>query len=191
VASTTATATATTTIWTTRNLPALTYSFTSPVTILHTIPWTITVTSGASYDYSSWANQPRLSQAEITAIEARHRREAEARRARLQVADARAHQLLLSVLTGNEARSYIERGFFELRGSAGGWWRINRDGQAGNVDELAAPGGPRVASWCCHPPDHLPDADAHLAQLLQLVTDEDGFRRTGNRTPRYRLPAAA
>jgi hypothetical protein len=106
-----------------------------------------------------------------------------------QVADARAHQLLLSVLTAEETRSYLEHGFIELQGSAGGWWRIRRQGQAGNVDELEGPGGERVASWCCHPPGHLPDADAHLAQLLQLWTDEPGFRAVGNRTPRRRLPA--
>ena len=173
---------------TTVNWAPLTYNVASQTTTLYTVPWTITVTNGASYDYTSWVNQPpRPSRAERAAW----RREAETRRARLQVADARAHQLLLSVLTEEEARSYIERGFIEVRGSGGGWWRIHRDGQAGNVDELEAPGGARVASWCCHPPEHLPDADAHLAQLLHLATDEEGFRRTGNCTPRYRLPAAA
>jgi hypothetical protein len=40
----------------------------------------------------------------------------------------------------------------------------------------------REASYCCHPPDGLPDADAHVAQMLHLVTDEEGFRRTANLT---------
>lgn len=116
-------------------------------------------------------------------------REAEAGRHRRAAASVRARELLLSVLTEDEARSYTERGFFELQGSAGGWWRIRRDGQAGNIDELERPGGPRTATWCCHPPGGLPDPDAHLAQLLHLATDEPGFRQTGNRTPRRRLAA--
>ena len=124
------------------------------------------------------------------AQQAAWRRENEQRRAVLQVAGARASQLLLSVLSPAEAESYTRLGWFEVRGSGGGWWRIRRDGQAGNIEELERPGGPRIASWCCHPPGGLPDADAHLAQLLHLVTDEDGFRATGNRTPRRRLAAA-
>lgn len=132
---------------------------------------------------------PAMSQEDIDAILTRHRAEVEQAELARQVADARATQLLLSVLSKQEAASYTRDGFFEVQGSAGGWWRIRRNGQAGNVDELEQPGGKRIASWCCHPPGGLPDADAHLAQLLQLVTDEEGFRQTGNRTPRRRLLA--
>jgi hypothetical protein len=122
---------------------------------------------------------------------ARYRAEAAERRQQRARATARAHELLASVLDEEQARSYDRQGFFELRGSRGGWWRIRRDGQAGNIDELERSGGPRVATWCCHPPGGLPDADAHLAQLLHLTTDEDGFRATGNRTPRRQLAAVA
>ena len=38
-----------------------------------------------------------------------------------------------------------------------------------------------------HPPDSLPDADAHLAQMLALVTDEEKFLRVAN--CHYRRPA--
>lgn len=149
----------------------------------------ITVTTGGSYDYRSWNNQPTAEQL----AEQRRRRAAEAaeyeqRMARRMRAIARAEELLLSLLTEQQGRSYRELGWFELVGSAGGIFRINRRGQAGNVDELPAPGEDRIASWCCHPPGGFPDADAHIGQYLQLVTDEPEFRRIGNMTPRRRLP---
>jgi hypothetical protein len=49
-------------------------------------------------------------------------------------------------------------------------------------------GEERESSWCAHPPGGLPDADAHLAQMLHLITDEDGFMRVANR--HYQRPAA-
>jgi hypothetical protein len=131
-----------------------------------------------------------LPQAQIEQLVAEHQREAEKAAARRQVADARAHQLLLSLLDEIQAADYAQHGWFELRGSAGGWWRIRGAGQAGNVDELEASGGERIASWCCHPPGALPDADAYIAQMLHLAADEPGFRAAGNRTGR-RQPAAA
>ena len=170
----------------------LTYTTASvSTTLYYATPWTVTVTSGGNYDYTSWAN-PAPTPEQVAARRQREdalRAEYEQRQARRVTAIARAEELLLSVLSEVQARDYLHRRCFELRGSGGGWWRIRRDGQAGNVDELEQPGGARVASWCCHPPDGLPDPDAHLAQLLHLVTDEDGFRQTGNRTPRRRLPA--
>jgi hypothetical protein len=116
------------------------------------------------------------------------RRHAEQAKRRLRVTE-RAEALLLSLLDGAQARSYLEDGWFEVRGSAGGRFRINRRGQAGNVDELPAEGGHRIASYCIHPSGGFPDADAHAAQYLALVTDEPGFRAVANRTPRHRLPA--
>ena len=116
-----------------------------------------------------------------------HRAETERLQAARQVADARAHVLLLSLLTDDQAESYRRHGWFVVLGSAGGWYRIRNEGQAGNVDELTED-GQRTATWCCHPPGGLPHADAYIAQLLQLEADEPGFRATGNRTP-VRRPA--
>jgi hypothetical protein len=118
---------------------------------------------------------------------AEDREETERREAARQVADARAHVLLLSLLTADQAETYRRHGWFVVLGSAGGWYRIRNQGQAGNVDELTED-GQVTATWCCHPPGDLPVADAHVAQLLQLQADEPGFRETGNRTPR--LPAS-
>jgi hypothetical protein len=98
----------------------------------------------------------------------------------MQASRDRATALLLELLTPEQARSYSHEGYFEVRGSAGGRWRINSSGQAGNVDLVHEADGRRLASFCCHPPGRLPAADAHLAQMLHLVTDEEGFRRTAN-----------
>jgi hypothetical protein len=156
----------------------------------------ITVTSGntaggswvpdcAPYNLQAWTQE------DTDRVLAGHRQEiAEARRRRAR-AEARARELLLSLLTDEQAVTYTRDGWFEVTGSAGGVFRIRRDGQAGNVDELPGPGAERIASWCCHPPGELPDADAHAAQYLQLVCDEPGFRATGNRTPRRARVRAA
>jgi hypothetical protein len=108
--------------------------------------------------------------------------EREAYRAARQAASARAEELLLSLLTDEQAACYTENGYFEVRGSSGGRWRIRNRGQMGNVDLMPEIGDVRLSSYCCHPPDNLPDADAHAAQMLHLVTDEDGFKRTANVT---------
>lgn len=118
-------------------------------------------------------------------------RESQRRRAAMARVTERAETLLLGLLDPVQAASYAERGWFEVTGSAGGRFRINRRGQAGNIDELPADGDYRIASYCIHPSGGFPDADAHVAQFLRLVTDEPGFRRVANRTPRRRLPVAA
>lgn len=149
-----------------------------------TLPWTVTTSgwqwrTGPAYQYS----QP--SRAELDRIAADQRRR-QADRARVS---ERAEALLLSLLDPDQARSYAEAGWFEVRGSAGGRFRIRRRGQAGNVDELPVAGEDRIASYCAHPSGGFPDADAHVAQFLALVTDEEGFRRTANRTPRGLIAA--
>jgi hypothetical protein len=157
-------------------------------------PWPgVQVTSpwGFSYDYSGWsrpAPEQVAARAAERVAEAQAYEERMRRRARV---NDRAEELLLSLLSDDQCFSYTQNGWFEVRGSAGGLYRINRRGQAGNVDELPAPGAPRIASYCIHPAGNFPDADAHAAQYLALVTDEDEFRRVANRTPRYRIPAAA
>lgn len=172
----------------------LSQSATAAVTTVSAAITQVTAAAGAATRSmrelnAAWPARYGITPEEAAAVLAAGRREAAERELGRQVADARAVQLLFSVLDADERESWTRRGFIELQGSAGGWWRIRNCGQAGNVDELAAPGGPRIASWCCHPPGGLPDADAQLAQLLQLVTDEPGFRAAGNRTPQRRAAA--
>jgi hypothetical protein len=152
--------------------------------------WTWTITQPA-WQYPQYRPETAAQRAAREQRDADwRRRHAEQQAARVRVTE-RAEKLLLSLLTADQAASYLRDGWFEVTGSAGGRFRINRRGQAGNIDELPADGGPRIASYCIHPSGGFPDADAQAAQYLMLVTDEPGFRRTANRTPRYRLPAAA
>ena len=92
----------------------------------------------------------------------------------------RALELLESCLTLDQWRSYKEQGYFEVISSRGRRWRIRKESQAGNVDLMAAEGDVREASFCVHPPDSLPHPDAHLAQMLQLETDEDALLAVAN-----------
>lgn len=168
------------------------------------------VASGANYTYGggtqwiTWnsayveeteeqaaARQARYEEAQ--AIWEREREEREAREtervAKLEVANKRAQELLLSLLSPEQRATYEEHGWFEVRGSKGGRWRIRNKGQSGNVDLMPEIGEERDATFCAHPPGSLPNADAHLAQMLTLVTDEDSFRRTAN--VHYRRPGWA
>lgn len=101
-------------------------------------------------------------------------------------ATSRARELLRSLLSEEQWASYEENGWFEVRGSKGGRWRIRDRGQSGNVDLMPEIGDERDATYCAHPPDGLPDADAHIAQMLALVTDEEAFVKVAN--VHYRRP---
>lgn len=113
-------------------------------------------------------------------------RAAEQKRER-ETASARARELLRVLLSDAQWARYEENGWFEVRGSKGGRWRIRDNGQSGNVDLMPEIGDERDVTYCAHPPGSLPDADAHAAQMLTLVTDEDAFVRTAN--VHYRRPA--
>lgn len=101
-------------------------------------------------------------------------------------AGERALELLRSLLSDAQWASYQEKGWFEVRGSSGRRWRVRSRGQSGNVDLMPEAGEERDATYCAHPPGQLPDADAHVAQMLALVTDDEAFERTANR--RYLRP---
>jgi hypothetical protein len=95
-------------------------------------------------------------------------------------AKARSLELLRSLLSDEQWSDYTERGWFEVRGSRGGRWRIRNNGQYGNVDLMPEIGQERDVTYCAHPAGSLPSADAHAAQMLALVTDEEMFVRTAN-----------
>jgi hypothetical protein len=162
-------------------------------------PCTVTSTSASWYaPPAGWqwgwnqlpqaAHQPP-SRAELDRMLAGERQRETVRRQVMARVTKRAETLLLSLLDDDQARSYTQDGWFEVRGSAGGRYRISRRGQAGNIAELPPAGGEEIASYCIHPSGRFPDADAHIAQYLRLVTDEEGFRQVANRTPRRRLAA--
>lgn len=107
-------------------------------------------------------------------------READARQLEREAAQARAEELLLSLLSDEQRATYREHGWFEVRGSSGRRWRVRNRGQSGNVDLMPEIGDVREATFCAHPAERLPDADAHVAQMLALVTDDEAFERTAN-----------
>lgn len=129
------------------------------------------------------ADRQRLD-AQIERNRQRMERVAEEQRRAAQ-ADARAEELLLAMLTGEQAATRREHGWFEVRGSRGHRFRI-RPGLYANVDRMPDIGDERELSLCAHPYG-VPDADAHLAQMLALVTDEDAFLAVAN--VHYRRPA--
>jgi hypothetical protein len=128
------------------------------------------------------AEQARRHEAVRAAREAQYALE----RAGEAKAAERALELLRSLLSDEQWISYQEKGWFEVRGSKGGRWRIRNRGQSGNVDLMPEIGEEREATYCAHPPGSLPLADAHAAQMLALVTDEEAFVKTAN--VHYRRP---
>lgn len=97
----------------------------------------------------------------------------------LEAARERAEELLTALLTGEQAASRRESGWFAVRGSSSGkTYRIHSTGISNNVDRLGEDGR-RERIFCAHPPG-LPAPDVHLAQMLALATDEDAFLRVAN-----------
>jgi hypothetical protein len=157
------------------------YSTAGPVTMTNmTFTLSDTVWRGWNGAYQETAEARAAREAEFAQAQADLSRAQQQRLAERAVASARAEELLLSLLTPEQAASYRERGWFEVRGSQGGRWRIRNRGQSGNVDLMPEIGEEREATYCAHPPGSLPDADAHTAQMLQLVTDEDAFLKVAN-----------
>lgn len=158
------------------------YTYATGGTIGYSIPWE---TWNTQHEYTAEqlaAQAERRRQNEVQ--QEQWRQDRERLNARQAVVNSRAEQLLMSLLSDEQRRTRREHGWFEVRGSLGGRWRIRNRGQSGNVDLMPQTGNERLMSFCIHPPDRLPDADAHVAQMLGIVTDELAFRRTGNVTYR-------
>jgi hypothetical protein len=171
-------------------------SYASGTMVLNTTAATACVFNGSTW--VSWNTPVQESEDQRREREERQRADAE-RRAREDAerkaaqakANDRALGLLKSMLTDQQWADYEGRGWFEVRGSRGRRWRIRKGGQSGNVDLMPEQGEVREASFCAHPRDWLPNADAHLAQMLALVADEEEFVRVANvhhgRRPVYAL----
>jgi hypothetical protein len=143
------------------------------------------ISNGATW--VSWNTPVQETEDQQREREERQRAEAERfaredaeRRAVREAANARALELLRSMVSEQQWADYQAKGWFEVRGSRGRRWRIRKSGQSGNVDLMPEAGDVREASFCAHPGDWLPNADAHLAQMLALVTDEEEFVRVAN-----------
>jgi hypothetical protein len=108
----------------------------------------------------------------------RRQQEEETRRA--VAARERAEELLNEMLSDEQRQTRDQHNWFAVRGSESG--RIYRigSGVVNNVSRLTEDGTARDQVLCAHPPD-IPDADAHLAQMLLLVTNEPEFIRIANK----------
>lgn len=106
---------------------------------------------------------------------------AEEDRHRRVMAEDRATELLLSMLTPEQRASFLADKRFDLVGSDGTRFRIEH-GVAGNVAWLK-PDGTVGGRLCAHPDmaqTWLPTADVMLGQLLALTTDAAEFVRVAN-----------
>jgi hypothetical protein len=95
----------------------------------------------------------------------------------------RAQKLLRSLLNQNQLQTLKVRGYFFVRGSEGGLYRLNpRFGGACRVEKH----GTRyfaVERYCLHDPDNvMPPADVTIGHLLLLRADEPEFLRLANAT---------
>lgn len=113
-------------------------------------------------------------------------REQEERQRTRELARARAEELLVALLSDEQAGTWREHSYFTVRGSrSGALYRIRR-GISGNVDRMlpGQPGIPEV-TFCAHPPG-IPAEDVCLAQMFLLVTDEEAFLAVANIHQRHR-----
>lgn len=115
---------------------------------------------------------------EREAFEEERRQRAQVAREAREAAQARAFTLLRHVLTEEQEKTLERHGWFMVRGSHGGVYRINARGQSGNVDLMNAEGR-RQAALCAHTTG-VPDPDAWLAQMLEITHDEIGWLAVAN-----------
>lgn len=111
-------------------------------------------------------------------LEEQDRREAEARR---KSAPNRAEQLLLDYLTRAQRETYLQYGWFVVRGRSGKRYSIRtKDALYCNVCELDNY-GQIVSRLCAHAALNIPMGDQLLTQKLMLEHHEAEFRRIANR----------
>jgi hypothetical protein len=120
--------------------------------------------------------------------EQRIAQESERQRARFaheKEVQERARELLMSLLSPEQARDLIERGHFFVHGRDARY-RI-RQGRSANVDVIDRSGIVKHR-LCVHPAALVPDFDQMAAQLLHIITDEEGFVNKANRHPNIGTP---
>ena len=166
------------------------YTFTTSTTINYTVwpttgtatwgtgsNWTVTYQNPITEAIDGWNERIRRVDEAIDEVSSASRRTSQDR----IVATDRAEELLLSLLTDEQAESYRSDGSFIVIGSHGGRYRITR-GVSGNI--LWVPeGNDMAARLCAHPTmaeSWLPTPDVQVAQLLALITDERDFVNRAN-----------
>lgn len=141
------------------------------------VNWNTVYTGQAGIATYAQAPETEEQRAEREACSREWRERADREARERQAARDRAEELLILMLSEEQQQSRRENGWFAVRGSTSGKVYRIRAGQVSNVDEMD--GNEVAARHCAHPPQ-VPDADAHLAQMLLLATDEDQFLRVAN-----------
>jgi flagellar biosynthesis GTPase FlhF len=118
----------------------------------------------------------RAEEARRRAEEERRKTEEERRKAEQEAKD-RAEALLLRYLSEQQKEQLRLHNYFHVVVGED-TYRIKR-GFAGNV-KLLDKEGREIRSFCIHPRERVPDADAMLAQKLMLETDLPQFLKTAN-----------
>lgn len=100
---------------------------------------------------------------------------------RRRVAEARAKEMLVRLLTDEQRETFTRSGYIDVTGSAGGNYRINcGTSYSGNIALPRSDGGTKRGMYCAHPSDRgprgwLPLHDMFLGQMLLITTDEPTF----------------
>jgi hypothetical protein len=102
------------------------------------------------------------------------------RRRAEQEAKDRAEVLLLRYLSDKQKEDLRTKNYFLVE-VGGETYKIMR-GFAGNVKMLDKATGREAKSFCIHPHERVPDADAMLAQKLLLEADTEKFLKIANVT---------
>ena len=137
--------------------------------------WTVTTvpySAPAPLTLAQQAEQARLQQ-ETTE---RARREYEEAIRCQEEATARAEALLRDHLTVEQAEQLIRSRYFEVLTDSGRRYRVYRD-RVHLVERDRA-----TRSYCIHPNEYVPEADAMLAKKLLLDAAEPEFLRIANET---------
>lgn len=132
------------------------------------------------YDWSErdWVAREVYNERQI-AREAAANAKREAEQRERAAAEAKADELLLSLLDAPARERYLAEGVVEVRVESGRLYEL-RKGWAGNVAELDPHTRKRTRRFCIHPRQSMPVADNLVAQMLMLQSDEDEFHRIAN-----------
>jgi hypothetical protein len=168
--------------------------------------WTSIGTTTGSTGWIQWntdylqlyqANQAPSTEEQLTAVAAdweqrRAEQQEQNRRYAEEAATARAHaeELLLALLSDEQAETWREHDYFFVHGSrTGRRYRVSR-GITHNVHRMMPSGIDEPdMNYCAHPPG-VPAEDVCLAQMFLLATDEDAFLRVANSRPVRSRPQA-
>ena len=115
---------------------------------------------------------------------AEHRRLQEEETRKRALAEERATQLLVSMLSEEQKRDFAAHGHFFVDALVSGRrYRIDK-GRSGNIKVIDRVTGVWTESLCIHQRDYVPVPDTMLMQKLLIETAEDELRRVANITRR-------